>query len=171
MRIGPRAQRAFAICALALVIAGALATAVRAIRADHRDVSASGPVPTVRQFLASTIIGTGGFQNGCRYLTPAEQKRVALRGSTAHSCGEALAHARLRLGHKTYTTTRQIDDDLDANAAGAGRAMAVRIWHGGRSHVFVLVPATSAERNDFMAPATPWRIDSGVASLVPSLRG
>ena len=168
--IGPRAQRAFVACALALLIAGVVTSVVRAVRDDHR-VDAAGPVATVREFLADTVIGNGGYQDGCRYLTPAEQKRVALRGSTGHSCGESLADAQLRLGGKTYTTARQIYDDLGAGAVRPGHTAVVKIWHGGHSHRFVLVPATAAERNDYGAPHTSWRIASGVASLVPRLRG
>ena len=171
MSISPRTRRTIAVCALVLLIAGVVTSVVRAIRDDQRAVDAAGPVATVRKFLADTVIGSGGYQDGCRYLTPAEQKRVALRGSTAHSCGESLDDAELRLGGKTYTTTRQIYDDLGAGAVRPGHTAAVRIWHGGHSHRFVLVPATAAERNDYGAPPTSWRIASGVASLVPRLRG
>lgn len=169
--IGPRAQRAFVTCALVLVIAGVITSAVRAIHTDRSAVAATGPVPTVRQFLADSVIGNGGYQQGCHYLTPAEQKRVALRGSTAHSCGESLDDAQLRLGGKTYTTTREIYTDLEARTVAVGNAVVVTLRHGGQAHSFVLVPATAAQRDDFAAPASPWRIESGVASLVPRLKG
>lgn len=171
MSIGPRARRVFAICALALVIGTVVTTAVRAIRTDREHVAATGPAATVRDFLSDSVVGTGGYENGCRYLTPSEQKRVALRGASPHSCSEALDHAQLRIGDKTYTTTRQIYDDLGAGAFRPGNHAVVKIWHGGRSHEFVLVPATAAERGDYAAPPTPWRIAGGAASLVPRLRG
>ena len=170
MSIGPRARRAFAVCALALVIATAVTTAVRAIRGDRHAVAAGGPVPTVRQFLADAVVDDDGFQ-ACRFLTPAEQKRVALRGATARSCGEALDRAQLRLGDKTYATIRAIYGDLDAGAVQPDGRAIVRIRHGGRSHSFVLVPATPSQRIDYGAPAMPWRIDRGAATLIPRMRG
>ena len=169
MSISPRARRAIAVGALALLIAGVITSAVRAIRDDREAVAGAGPVASVRQFLADTVIDNDGFQ-GCRYLTPAEQQRVARRADSPHSCGEALDWARLHLGGESYRSIRQIYDGLSASAVRRGRDAVVDIRHGRQSRSFILVPATPAQRNDFDAPPMPWRIDRGVAQLVPRLR-
>jgi hypothetical protein len=129
---------------------------------DNQPAAGTGPVGTVRQFLTVAAVENNG-DVACRYLTNAEMLRVERAARETTSCGAAFSAGKLTIGGKSYGgDLKQLSF---SGAENDGRA-AVTVSAGGSTLLFRVVPATAGERNQFAAPATPWRIDSGAAAVV-----
>jgi hypothetical protein len=147
--------------AIALAVAG-LVLAAAGGRAD----GAASPDGTVRDFLVTAAIDNDSV-DACQYLTP--KALLALRRVTPRdtTCNEALAASGLELGGEPVTTEGQVKN-LGYRVSHSGDRATVTITRSGAARTFGLRRATGAERRDADAPATPWRIDSGVDQLVRS---
>jgi hypothetical protein len=161
-----RAERMIGLT-LGTAIAFAIAALAVAAAVTH-DNHAGTPQHTVRDFLLSAVVDRDGLDS-CPYLTDRALRRVRAAEPRGMSCVTALAAARLVLGG------RRIDDDAEVKALSYrtlpdGAEVRVTISAGGASRTFVLRRATRSEANAFKAPATPWRIDSGVLGLLASGR-
>ena len=152
------------ILGLAVVAVVAAATlAVAATAAPERDEAS--PAATVRSLLITGLVDDDGF-DACQYLTFHERAAVGRAVGEPHTtCATAIPFAHLVLGRTSV--------DLEAAAKRLGYHVQVRgpeatvtVTAGGASHTFRLKRAGAAQRAEFRAPPTPWRIDSGVASLV-----
>jgi hypothetical protein len=146
-----------AICVIAAIVL------LVVLNGDNNDPPAgSGPIGTVRQFL-TVAAGEDNGDAACRYLTEAERLRVERAARETSACSAGFNAGGLTLGGKAYS------GDLKALAfttAENGGHTVVTVSSGGSSVRFGLTLATEGERNEFGAPATPWRIDSGAAALV-----
>jgi hypothetical protein len=132
-------------------------------RGDNEPAAGSGPVGTVRQFLTVAALQNNG-DVACRYLTNAEMLRVERAAGETTSCGAGFSGATLTIGGKAYGgDLKQLSF---TSAESNGRAVVTVSAAGASKLRFRVVPATPGERNQFAAPATPWRIDSGAAALV-----
>jgi hypothetical protein len=115
------------------------------------------PTATVREFLVDGAIDGNGF-DACGYLTLAQQRAAAWLGGG--ECRNALDSAQLALGGKSVGTEYQVDRLAMAESIDGDHAR-VRLTRGGAAIDFELVRADAAERNQFSAPASDWRIASG----------
>jgi len=148
----------FTLAALVAIVTVPAAIAV------SRDSHAGTPAGTVRGFLVDTL-DSDGF-GACQYLGPSGVRAVRAMAQPNTDCEAVLPWARLRLG----------PDDVDTEAAVKALGFDVResatratvtVTAAGASHTFELRRATSAELDAYGAPPTPWRIDGGVATLLP----
>jgi hypothetical protein len=143
-----------------LIWAGALSACGREERRDD-------PVRAVDAFIVSAAIDQNGTL-ACDYLTPAERQAVARLGSGG--CGQVLGDGRLAVGRHRITTISDLRA-LSAAATVDGDRAHVRLTRAGSAIEFQLVKADSAERQEFQAPATEWRIASGSLLVVPRIAG
>jgi hypothetical protein len=145
------------------------ATAVAAFAvagATTHDDGSGTPEHTVRDFLVSAVAEHNGFQ-ACRYVT--RRSLLALQASDPRgmSCEAALSsYARLTLGDEHVDSEAQVKA-LDYRVADeADGRVRVTVSAHGDSRTFVLRPATRRELVEYRAPATSWRIDSGLDGLL-----
>ena len=166
MWLGPRTRSVGVSLTLLVLVASSVAVFFHATTGSRAAEVASTPSDAVRLFLTAAAIDNDGLQ-ACRYLTPAARATVAARGGPMQRCSAELDAAALRLGGKSFTTEGSIDHGLAYSARYSQGRATVRISYGNGSRSFVLVPADRAERNEFSAPATPWRIAAGATAVVP----
>jgi hypothetical protein len=114
-----------------------------------RVLPSSSPAGTVRGFLGAVVDNDG--VDACRYLTNPERVRAA-----QHACQAFFGAATLWSDGRPVTSDAQLDG-LSYRTHGS------TVTVDGRR--FVLVRATPAERTEFLAPPTPWRIASNVRWL------
>jgi hypothetical protein len=143
-----------------LAFAAVAASTFAITTAVGQDTNPGTPADTVRDFLIDAVAEDDGF-GACRYLTGHEMHAVRMLEPRGTSCEAALSTARLgsvdpesAIKHLAYHVEQRRDR---ARVTVAG-------------HTFELRPATRRELTEFMAPPTPWRIDSGAAALVPPAR-
>ncbi|MEA2468215.1 MAG: hypothetical protein QOJ57_2341 [Thermoleophilaceae bacterium] len=144
----------------AVCVTAAIVLLIVLDRNDNEPPAGTSPTGTVRQFLTAAAVEDNG-DVACTYLTRAEKLRVK-RAAKAASCSAGFYAGSLTLGGTAY------GGDLKAlafSAADGGGGDVVTVSAGISSVIFRLAPATAAERNEFDAPATPWRIDSGAAAV------
>jgi hypothetical protein len=144
------------------VIAAVVALVVLAGN-DNRPPAGVGPTGTVRQFLTLSAGENNGYQ-ACRYLTTQEMSNAALAAGETSSCSAGFDSVSLTFGGKVYNA-----NDLKAlkytSVEDHGTAT-VTVSAGGATRRFRLVPATTAELNEFAAPLSHWRIDQGASALL-----
>jgi hypothetical protein len=150
---------------LAAVVVAAVAAAIAGTHGEHAAtatsaLSAGSAVRTVRAYLVAADVDGDG-EAGCAYLSTAEQRRVGAAAGAGSTCREALddfggaARRRRPAGPRT----------LGAFAVRVdGRSGQARVRVDG--DLFVLRPATPAERAAYNASRSRWRIVSGAARTV-----
>jgi hypothetical protein len=150
----------FAVTAAIAVGAFAVAAAM-----THDDDSAT-PEHTVRDFLVSAVAEHNGFQ-ACRYVTRRSLLALHAAEPRGMSCEAALSsYARLTLGGERVDSEAQVKALTYRVADESGGSARVSVSAHGGSRTFVLRRATRRELEEFHAPPTPWRIDSGVERLL-----
>ena len=151
---------------IAVLAAAALAALALSACARNEPSGAPGndPVKAVKEFLINGTVDQDGYE-ACVFLATREQGAAARRVGGSE-CRQAFDLARLRLGGKRVDTVHEVDH-LAASAAVDGGRASVRLTSGGQSIRFELVRATSAERAQFLAPDTEWRIAAGALPLIP----
>ena len=131
----------------------------------HDDGSGS-PEHTVRDFLVSAVAEHNGFQ-ACGYLTDRSQREVQADEPRGMLCEAVLSSdARLTLGGErvdSEAAVKALNYRVAREPDGRER---VTVSAHGESRTFVLRLGTRRELGEFSAPPTPWRIESGVASLL-----
>jgi hypothetical protein len=125
------------------------------------------PVSVVRDFITDGVVDHNGYE-ACVYLTT-RQQRAAARRVGAEECRQAFDLARLELGGSSIQTVHEVEG-LAASSSVHGDRARVRLTSGGASVEFRLVKADFAEREQFEAPDTDWRIAAGELALIPPQR-
>lgn len=148
------ATAAIAVCAISV------ASAV-----THDDGSPS-PQHTVRDFLVAAVARHDGLR-ACRYVARealVDVHEVEPRGMSCEAAVSSYAH--LELGGRRIDTeaavkalTYRVRNEPD------GREL-VTVSASGDSRSFLLRRATQNERVEYLAPATPWRIEAGFVALL-----
>ena len=147
------------LAAAALLAVAAPMAAAHAIRSDRQET----PQLTVRDFLAAAVVDHDGL-HAAQYLSPLA--RISYEGHSPIDPTDAqfFARAHLSLGGLNIQSDAQLKE-LRYTLLRAGNVPAVWVSHGNQGMLFVLAPASVTDRNEFLAPQTPWRIESGVAAL------
>jgi hypothetical protein len=154
-------RKTFVGFAVIAAIAAGTAVAVAAVSGDRDETS---PAATVRAFLI-TALDSDGFY-ACRYLTHRGRVSVDHAVEEPHTpCEVAIPFMRLTLGHESVDREADVKR-LSDRTERHGRSVSVTVAAEGASHTFRLIKASLGELDEFGAPPTPWRIDSGVAELV-----
>jgi hypothetical protein len=154
-RLGARhAAAAFAAVTAAVALGGCAATGP--------DTSPAG---TVERFVAeSSVLGNGYL--ACTYLTPAEQAAVTAHAGEAETCRQALDAGGLVVGRDSVDSVHALHR-LRVSTSMYGDRARVRVSSGRASDEFDVVrPRGVAERDEFEAPGTGWRISSGALALL-----
>jgi hypothetical protein len=155
----------YAWLAFPATLVAAIAIAAVAIGAKRPSTS---PAATVKELIATGVVGTDDGYEACSYLTLDEQHAVSLAGG-GEGCRMALAHAQLQLGPKRVVTV----DDLRLLTIRTERVSGDRAWvrvsGSGGSAQFVLARANPAERSEYEPPKTDWRVADGAQALRPSM--
>jgi hypothetical protein len=152
----------------ALVIAATAVLAMSAVAlgtALGRDTRAGSPTGTVRDFLIVAAVDRNSVV-ACRYLTAHAVRRVENVEPPHTSCEIALSAARLRLGGRVIdqeSAVKGLTYRVEQRGTRAGVTVSA---DDGAALTFGLRRATATERDEFQAPTTLWRIDSGVERLV-----
>jgi hypothetical protein len=132
---------------------------------DH-SAEVARPAGTVESFLIAAAVDHDGF-TACSYLSVhARDEARALAPFADASCEATMSLARLRLGNELVQQESQVKA-LRYAVRRSGRRAQVGVAGDGGATTFVLTGATTAELQEFRAPPTPWRIDSGIAALLP----
>lgn len=123
------------------------------------------PVAATRDFITDGMIDGDGFL-ACAYLTR-EQQRAASKRAGGGQCRQAFDTAEFTLGGQHIDTVYEVDhltadDTLDGNRA------TVELSRGGDAVEFHLVKADFAEKEEFEAPDTEWRIAQGALAFIPA---
>lgn len=160
---GRRAPRWIAIAlgiatAVALVGLVALVLPLRGLR-DENPVR---PAATLRDFLVAAVEDRDGVA-ACRYLTRRAQLEIETAGAPNAGCAPtmALAHLSLPGGQQESAVER-----LSYQTRQRGGQTSVSVSAHGSVWTFTLRTASSDELNEYKAPPTPWRIDTGVGVLL-----
>jgi hypothetical protein len=150
--------------ALAVVAVTAAALVVALVAPRHDDVAAAtssgttaGATETVRAFLVAAYVDGDG-DAACGYLSLGEQDRLAA-SEPSGACSDAVDNPAGPPQLAALTSSAQVRA-LPADVQLSGGTATVRV--GGV--VFLLRPATGAEESQFAAPASHWRITSGVSA-------
>jgi hypothetical protein len=150
---------------LALALVAVLAVATVALAATTSAGAGSGaPAATVRSFLIDASVDQAGVE-ACRYLDAHARAQVERAEPPHSSCEIALSAARLRLGAENVDSEAAVKR-LSYRVEQAGDVARVTVGGHGAERTFTLRKATARERDEFRAPPTPWRVDSGAAALV-----
>jgi len=164
-RSGAGARRAVRRTIGLVVATAVLAVSSVALGATlGHDEDRGSPAETVRDFLTVAAVDGNGVA-GCRYLTSAAVRRLEAAEPSPSSCEIALWSARLELGGRVIDQESEVKG-LTYRVEQRGGVARVTVSAGGGAHTFVLRRATASELREFQAPATTWRIDSGVDGLV-----
>jgi hypothetical protein len=164
---GPPARRdgvRWPVLGLAAIAAASVVIALLGSRHDDVAVATSSGTSaaaeqTVRDFLVAAYVDDDGGA-ACGYLSLDAQHQAAVaRG--APTCRQALNNPAGPAALAAVTSPGQVRD-LAARVTLAGGGATVRL--GGA--VFVLRPATAAERAQFNAAPGYWRIVSGATALL-----
>jgi hypothetical protein len=123
------------------------------------------PVAAVKDYIVAAAIENNG-EVACGYLTPGEQQAASQR-TGGDGCREALGEGSLTLGRHHITSPTDLaklhsSDKVDGNHAS------VTLGRGSSPIQFELVKATAAEKLDFNAPRTAWRISHGGLVVMPN---
>jgi hypothetical protein len=149
--------------ALAVVAVLAVATVMLAA-ATSADSGAGSPAATLRSFLINASVDQAGVE-ACRYLNPHARAQLERAEPPHTSCEIALSAARLRLGDENVDSEAAVKG-LSYRVEQQGDVARVTVGAHGAERAFTLRKATSQERDEFRAPPTSWRVDSGVDALV-----
>jgi hypothetical protein len=148
---------------IALTLA-ALTPLAACSRNEPQGAARTGPVRAVEEYLVDGSIDQNGYE-ACVYLTRREQ-RAAARRSGGPECRQAFDLATFRLGGQRIDTVHEVES-LGASASVDGDRASVRLTKNGDSARFELAKATRAEREQFLAPDTEWRIAGGGLRVIP----
>jgi hypothetical protein len=118
----------------------------------------------VRDFLIVAAVDRNSVV-ACRYLMAHAVRRVQNVELPQPSCEIALSAARLRLGSRLIDQESAVKG-LTYRVEQRGARARVTVSANGATLAFGLRRATATERDEFQAPPTLWRIDSGVERLV-----
>lgn len=159
-----RDRRRWPAVTLAAIAAAAIVAALLGSR--HDDVadatsSAGGAAATqtVRDFLVAAYVDGNGY-SACGYLSQGEQEKVAATVPSS-TCRDVLNTPADSIQLGALTSSRRVRD-LPGRVRLSGGTATVRLGDA----AFALRPATPAEQSDFAAPASFWRITSGVTALL-----
>ena len=160
----PRASARRPALALAAIATAAIVIAFLGSRHDDVAAATTSGTPadaerTVRDFLVAAYVGGDG-EAACGYLSTHEQRQAAVFGRST-TCRDVLNDAAGPPALAALKSPRRVRD-LPARVKLAGGGATVRLGGG----VFLLQPATPAERSQFNAPPGYWRIASGVTALL-----
>jgi hypothetical protein len=141
------------------------AAACAAALTGCRRQSADDPVAAVKDYIRATAMEHNG-EAACGYLTPGQQQ-AASELADGSGCRQALDETSLTLGGHHITSPGDLGK-VHASENVDGNHASVRLTRGGASIQFELVKATAAEKLDFNAPSTDWRIERGGLVMMPS---
>jgi hypothetical protein len=149
-----------AAAALGVIAAAALAVAVVATSANAGDSSTTATAATAVRTVRDFVVVGGIDQDGeaaCGYLTPTEQDRVA--AAAGGECRQAFDSGSVATpdGATTEGAVRKLPAAVSVRDGQAR----VRLGTGNGAVTFLLERATPADKNEFNAPASAWRIASG----------
>jgi hypothetical protein len=148
------------------VTAAAAVTALAGAAAFTHDDGSGSPEHTVRDFLVTAVAEHDG-SDACGFLTRRTLFEVRAAEPRGMSCVTALSSsAGLTLGQETVDTEAEVKALSYRAGPEAGGRSRVTVSAHGDSRTFVLRRATRRELEQFAAPPTPWRIDSGVPGLL-----
>jgi hypothetical protein len=123
--------------------------------------SAGAAVQTVRDYVtAATLDEDGG---ACNYLTLREQQLVARLAGPDAVCRDAFGDTQPA---STVPASVHAIQALAVTATVRDGQARVILGHGSEALSFVLRHATAAERSEFEAPPSDWRITAGAASVL-----
>jgi hypothetical protein len=153
------------------VVLGLIATAALVLAVTLPEHAAARTAPatvaqaqtTVRGFLVAAVLQHDAYL-ACRYLTPAERRRVARHAGPGADCQQAFVAAA-----PTFPGVRSVLglQALRLRAVVRGERAEVAAPRPGLAPAtFVLRRATIAELNEFQAPQVPWRIDRGALAVL-----
>jgi hypothetical protein len=153
-----------------LLVFGLTATtavgAFAAAAATTHDDGSGTPEHTVRDFLVSAVAEHSGLQ-ACRYLTARSLRELRATDPRGMSCEAAVSsYARLTLGGERVDSEAEVKALSYRVAEESDRSARVTVSAHGASRTFALRRATRRELVEYEAPATSWRIDSGVDTLL-----
>jgi hypothetical protein len=140
-----------------LLIGGALALGGCGADADD-------PRVAVREFLVAAAVDHNG-EAACSFMTGRARRQAERSVGEGVTCQEAFDDAQLSLDGTDAPTGREIYD-LPVEIRGDASAPEAMVRVDGRIRSFRLVRADPNEQDEFEAPNTEWRIDSGAAFLV-----
>jgi hypothetical protein len=119
----------------------------------------------VRSFLIEAIVDHDGF-GACQYLDGHARDELRAVAPTPYAgCQMTMGQAQLRLGSQDIEQESQVKA-LASRVRRRGPDVLVTVARSG-SVTFVVKRGSRRDLEEFRAPPTPWRIDSGVAVLIP----
>jgi hypothetical protein len=139
--------RTIAIATPALLLV-AIVVVVLAVRGNE---AAPTPAGTVRDFIATGVVGQDDGYEPCSYLTSGEQHSVSATAGDV-GCSQALAHAELRLGDGRVVTQSALRRLTITTPRTSGDRAWVRVSGPGGSATFALARRDAAERREADAP-------------------
>jgi hypothetical protein len=120
------------------------------------------PEATVRGYLTAAAVDGDGV-SGCRYLS--QRTRAQFERASGQTCDSFFGDRTVRIGGEAIDSNAQLAA-AHYTVTTAGRDRLVTMTYAGQSIRFRLAPATTVERQEYLAPPTPWRIASGVQGVV-----
>jgi hypothetical protein len=144
--------------------AALVAAIVIAVVAIDAKEPPTNPAATVKELIATGVVGVDDGYEPCSYLTLDEQRAVSLAGGD-QGCRVALAHAQLQLGPNRVVTIDQLQRLTIKTERVSGDRAWVRVSGAGGSAQFELHLANPAERSEYDPPTTDWRIAEGATAL------
>jgi hypothetical protein len=122
------------------------------------------PQATVRGYMLARIDADG--ETACRYLSRIARAHLERQtGQTGQTCESYFPFTVVHVGAHPLTSSSELAAAA-YTVAPRGRDRVVTMRYDGQHSLFLLAPASAAERQEYMAPQTPWRIASDVASRV-----
>ena len=154
-----RAVRAVSAVAALALLAAAVPFGVPAIARAGDDGASEA---TVRGYLTAAAIDGDGVA-ACRYLS--QGTRAQFERASGQTCETFFGSRTVMLGGRALDSNAQLAAARYAVTA-AGPDRLVTMTYAGQRIRFRLEPATTAERQEYLAPPTPWRIASGVDAVL-----
>jgi hypothetical protein len=124
--------------------------------------SASAAVQTVRDYVTAATVDQAGA-TACNYLTLQEQQLVARLAGPDAVCRDAISATQA--ASTVPGSVRGIQALAVTATVRDGQARVI-LGQGSGALSFVLRRATAAERSEFQAPLSDWRITAGAASVL-----
>lgn len=120
------------------------------------------PEATVRGYLVAAAVDGDGV-SACRYL--AQRSRAQLEHATGQTCESFFGDRTVWIGSEPIESSAQLAA-AHYTVVAHGPDRLVTMTYAGQQIRFLLTPATTVERQEYLAPATAWRIASGVTAVV-----
>jgi hypothetical protein len=120
------------------------------------------PVATVRGYLTAAAVDGDGV-SACRYLS--RPARTEFERASGQTCESFFGFRTVRIGGEAIESSSQLAA-AHYTVRAVGRDRLVMMTYAGQPVRFLLTPATATERQEYLAPSTPWRIASNVTRVV-----